>query len=226
FNLDQIHKTEDLHLGYRVYNKVGYAAEAFGSDQDRFIINGSFSDTLQYNDDVLWRHKLNWEGMWNLDTERAEDVIVSYQTRYFRQQTSHRAFFAEFNAVYSKNLNTNRQVVLGGLSGTRGFDNRFQAGDRRMVLNLEERMYTDIHFLNLIRVGWAVFIDVGRAWEPGVEDGLEDDYLADIGFGLRLASSKAEAGRIAHIDFAFPLTNKDDPDVDSPTVAVNIKSRF
>lgn len=226
FNLDQIHKTEDLHLGLRLYGRIGYAAESFGSDQDRIVLNGAYSDTLQYNDNVLWRQQLEWEGMWNLDADRAEDVIVSYRMRYFRRQTSHRSFFANFNAVYSKNLNTHRQVVLGGLTGTRGFENRFQVGDRRAVLNLEERMYTDIHLLNLIRIGWALFIDVGRAWEPGVDDGLEDNYLANIGFGLRLASSKAEAGRIAHIDFAFPLTNKDDPDVDSPLVAVNIKSSF
>lgn len=226
FNLDQIHKTEDLHLGLRLFGRIGYASEGLGSDQDRIVVQGAFSDTLQYNDNVLWRHELEWEGMWNQDTDRAEDVIVSYQTRYFRRQTSHRSFFATLNVVYSKNLNTHQQVVLGGLTGTRGFENRFQVGDRRAVLNLEERMYTDIHLFNLIRVGWALFIDVGRAWEPDVDSGMEDDYLANVGFGLRLASSKAEAGRIAHIDVAFPLTNKDDEDVDSPLIAVNIKRNF
>ena len=87
-------------------------------------------------------------------------------------------------------------------------------------------MYTDIHILNLVRVGWALFMDIGRAWEPGRDDGIEDDYLANIGFGLRLASSKADVGKLMHIDLAFPLTNRDDPDVSSSLVSIGLKNRF
>ncbi|MBD3646814.1 MAG: BamA/TamA family outer membrane protein [Pseudomonadales bacterium] len=226
FNLDQIHRTEDLHLGYRFYNLLGYAATGFGSDSDRVVIEGLFSDTLIYNGNELWRHRLEWQGILNLDTDRSEDVTVAWETRYFRRQTSHRSFFASLQAVWSHNLNTHQQIVLGGLTGARGFENRFQAGDRRWSVTLEERMYTDVHLWNLLRLGWALFIDAGRAWEPGVGDGLEDATLINAGFGIRLASSKAEAGRIAHIDFAFPLSNKDDPQVDSYLIAVNIKNAF
>jgi hemolysin activation/secretion protein len=95
-----------------------------------------------------------------------------------------------------------------------------------MALTLEERMYTDIHLFNLIRVGWAMFIDIGRAWNPDGDDGIEDDYLASAGLGLRLASSKSDKGSLLHIDLAFPLTNKDDPDVDSAEVSVKMKTRF
>ena len=55
---------------------------------------------------------------------------------------------------------------------------------------------------------------------------MEDDYLANLGFGLRLASSKAASGRIAHIDFAFPLTNRGDRDVKDIQIAFNIKGTF
>ena len=57
-------------------------------------------------------------------------------------------------------------------------------------------------------------------------NGVEDKVLADVGFGLRLASSKAASGRIAHIDFAFPLTNRGDPDVRSLQIAFNVKGTF
>ena len=73
-------------------------------------------------------------------------------------------------------------------------------------------------------VGYAAFIDIGRAWQSGTDDGLEDKLLADIGFGIRLASSKADAGRIMHIDFALPLTNRDDPDIDNFLVALKVKN--
>jgi len=51
-------------------------------------------------------------------------------------------------------------------------------------------------------------------------------FLVDAGFGLRLASSKSDAGRFLHIDIAFPLTNRNDPDVDSSHISVRLEDRF
>ncbi|MCH8173613.1 MAG: BamA/TamA family outer membrane protein [Proteobacteria bacterium] len=226
FNLDQIYRTEDLQLGQHLSSTLGFASSALGSDQDRVVAAGFFSDTLMYTDDILWQHTLEWEGSWNLDSKAVEDVVISYETRYFRQKTSRRAFFASFEAIYSRNLNTNTQIFFGGLTGARAFDNRFQVGDRRVSLTLEERIYTDIHLFNLIRVGGAFFFDVGRAWKSGVDNGVEDELLADIGFGIRLLSSKSASGRVVHIDFAVPLTNRNDPDVNKIQIAFNIKSSF
>ena len=226
FNLDQIYRTEDLHLGRRLFSRVGFAASAFGSDQDRIVIDGFFSDTLAYSDDTLWQHSLEWEGQWNLDSRATEDLVIAYTTRYFKRRTSRRSFFASLEAVYTDNLNTNQQIVFGGKTGARAFENRFQVGNRRVLLTLEERIYSDIHLFNLLRVGGALFFDVGRAWEPGVDNGVEDELLVDIGIGIRLASSKAASNRVAHLDFAFPLTNRNDPDVKSFQIAFNIKGTF
>ncbi len=225
-NLNQIHRIEDLHLGHSLFTRLGFAASAFGSDSDRIVWEGEFNDTIVYNGNVWWRHELEWTGLWNLDTDKPEEIIIDYQMRYFKNQTSHRSFFASFNAVYTKNLNTNQQVLFGGDTGARGFQNRLQAGDRRIVLTVEERLYTDIHLLNLFRLGWTIFADVGKAWEPGVESGFEDDYLANVGFGIRLASTKADAGRVIHIDFAFPVTNRDDDEVNSSEISIKIKNQF
>ena len=226
FNFDQIRRTEDLHLGHTFLSRLGYAASAFGSDDDRIVLEGWFDDIIFHSSAMLWRHKLEWKGQWNLDEDASEDIRVAYSSRYYRSQTRRRSFFASLDLVYTKNLNTNQQVVFGGDTGARAFDNRLQAGDRQIKLTVEERLYTDVHLLNLVRLGWALFIDVGRAWEPGIDEGFEDDYLANIGFGIRLASTKADAGRVIHIDFAFPLTNRDDPDVESSEIAINIKNEF
>ena len=224
FNFDQINRTEDLHLGYTLVASVGYAAESFGSNADRIVFRGHFIDTIQYNDKILLRHHLKWQGLLNQDTDASEDAIVQYGINYFRSQTTHRSFYAALNLTWSENLNSHRQILLGGDSGVRGFDRRLQSGDRSVVLTLEERQYTDYHLLNLAYLGFAVFIDIGRAWDPDVDEGFEDDYLASAGFGIRLASSKSDSARVIHIDFAFPLTNRDEPETDSSDVSVNIKS--
>ncbi|MFT7243840.1 MAG: outer membrane protein assembly factor BamA [Candidatus Azotimanducaceae bacterium] len=224
FNLDQINRTEDLHLGYTLNVNFGYAADGFGSDQDRLVYGGIFSDTILYTKKVLLRHELKWEGINNYDTDRSEDVVVNYDMTYFRSQTTHRSFFAELKLLWTENLDSHRQILLGGENGVRGYDRRLQSGDRSVVLTLEERQYTNYHPLNLAYLGFAVFIDIGRAWNPDFDEGFEDDYLASAGFGIRLASSKSDSSRVIHIDFAFPLTNRDEPEVDSSDISINIKS--
>jgi outer membrane protein assembly factor BamA len=224
FNLDQINRTEDLHLGYTLNVNFGYASEDLGSDQDRLVFSGNFADTLLYSDKVLLRHALQWEGIYNYETDRSDDVIINYGLTYFHSQTTHRSFFAELSLLWSENLDSHRQILLGGENGVRGFNRRLQSGDRRVVLTLEERQYTNYHLLNLAYLGFAVFVDIGRAWDPGVSEGFEDDYLASAGFGIRLASSKSDSSRVIHIDFAFPLSNRDEPEVDGSDVSLSIKS--
>lgn len=225
-NLDQIYRTEDLNVGYKVFVRAGYASGALGSDADRALIEGAYSDTFIADEKNLLEHELEWRGFYNFDTSEEEDVVVRYALRYLYSRARQLSYLVRFEGVYSSNLDTSQQVVLGGQSGARAFDNRFQVGDRKLLLTLERRRFTDHHFFNLVRMGWAVFFDVGRAWDPEVDDPFEDDYLANIGIGLRFTSSKANKGRFLHIDLAFPLTNRDDEEVSTGELAVRLTNRF
>jgi len=226
FNLNQIYRTEDLQTGLEWSVGVGYADAAVGSDRSSWILRSRFRDTLGYDADSLWQHSAELEAFFNVDDNEPEDVLLRYETQYLRRLSENRSFVARFQAEYSYNLSSHRQVVLGGFTGARAFDNNFQVGDRKVLLTLENRLYTDIHLLNLLRLGGVVFLDTGRAWEPGIDDGLEDDWLSNIGIGLRFASSKASSRRVAHLDFAFPLTNRDDPAVNQVMIAFTVKSSF
>jgi len=225
-NLEQIYLTEDLHIGSRLNLSLGVAAEQFGSDQNRLVLQGSYADTLLYDGRQLWQHEFHFDGFWNEARGQLEDFVVNYEAQYFRRQAGPFALFINFEAAYSENLNSNRQIFMGGIAGGRAFDNRFQAGDRSVVLSVEERVYSDLHLFNLIRVGAAVFADIGRAWEPGVDDGIADDYLSNVGIGLRLGSSKSASSRVAHIDLAIPVSNRNDPDVGEFQISVEVKGSF
>lgn len=225
-NLNQLHRTEDIHVGFSLFNRIGYAADALGSDNDRLLIQGAYNDTLAYTQHRWVTHRLAWSGLMNLDDDETEDLLLDYVVRFQQQQAKRWAFFASFQATLARNLNSNQQLLYGGDSGARAFDNRFQSGDRRVIVSVEQRRYTDLHLFNLIRVGWAVFLDAGRAWDPDVDDGIADDYLASVGVGLRLASSKSDKGQMLHLDLAVPLTNRDDPAVSSREIAVRLKRRF
>lgn len=225
-NLNQIQLTEDLQVGRHLQARLGVAPEALGSDQDRLVFDANYSNTLRYDGRQLWQHSVSMDGFWNRRRGSLEDFVLHYENRYFHRQSHRFAFFADISASISRNLNSNRQLFMGGFAGGRAFSNRLQAGDRRFVFSIEERYYSDLHLFNLVRVGAALFADVGRAWKPGVADGLDDDYLANVGLGLRLGSSKSASARVAHIDFAIPMTNRDDPAVDRFEISVDFKGSF
>jgi hypothetical protein len=51
-----------------------------------------------------------------------------------------------------------------------------------------------------------VFFDMGGAWgEAELAPSEHLGLLKDIGFGLRLGSTRSALGNVLHIDVAFPL---------------------
>jgi outer membrane translocation and assembly module TamA len=95
----------------------------------------------------------------------------------------------------------------------RGYPRNYQTGDRLVLLNVEERVYTDWYPFRLIRVGGAAFFDWGRAWNGPGESLSSARWLSDVGFGLRFLSTRSSFGNVLHVDLAFPLNR--DPSIKS-----------
>ena len=78
------------------------------------------------------------------------------------------------------------QFTLGEDSGLRGYDVRFFTGDRRLRINLEDRIFPEIDILS-VRLGAVVFFDAGLAWYH--DDSISSsDFFRSVGFGLRIGS--------------------------------------
>ncbi len=145
-----------------------------------------------------------------MDDERFENLWWTAETRYLHKQSRQWALFSRLRLDYTDGLTAERQLTLGGDNGLRGYDLNYQVGDRSFVFNLEQRYYSDWHPFRLIQVGLAAFIDVGRAWFEGEDNGSNGGVLANAGVGIRLNSSRAEKGSVVHIDLAFPFMTDDD----------------
>ena len=65
---------------------------------------------------------------------------------------------------------------------------------------------------------------MGRVWgeSPVGEERL--DWLADAGFGLRLAFTRSSSGKVVHIDVAFPING--DPTIDKVQFLVEARQSF
>jgi outer membrane protein assembly factor BamA len=213
-NLDQIQRTEDLHLGSQLHLSLGYASTAYGADRDAAVFDSSLSTGFKPSRDQTFLFSSGLSGRWvtagspsgNQSGNRgAENVVLSTNARYYWRDFGEHLFFVTFEAAAARNLDVDNQLLLGGDTGLRGYPLRYQDGDRRALITLEQRFFTDYYPFRLVRVGGAVFFDAGRTW-PG-ESGRAPNFglLKDVGVGLRLSASRSGLGNVVHLDLAFPL---------------------
>jgi hypothetical protein len=221
-NLDRIMRTEDLYVGNLLRAELGISAEPFGAEGPTRLVyeglwrGGRVRDGRDY---LLARFGIS--GRYGAGV--TENLLAGGALRAFFRQEARWAFVAEISADVSRNLDPERQLVLGGDTGLRGYPIRYARGDRRWLVTLEQRFYSDWELLKLVHVGAAVFLDVGRAW---FEDGEPDDLgiLKDVGIGLRLSSSRSSQGGMVHVDFAVPLDGE--PDIRRSQIVIRSRDRF
>lgn len=222
-NLDRIVRTEDLNLGLETRARIGFSSESLGGDRDRWLFELGVSKAWRPNRSFVLRTSLAAGGRTGGE-DGLEDALLSFSLRSYLRTFRRHNLVVAIDAEVGRDLDPERQLFLGGDTGLRGYPRRFQAGDRRMRLTVEQRFYSQIELFKLFHLGGAVFADVGRAW---YEDGnpyrdAPDDTLRDIGLGLRLASSRSSKGVMIHFDVAFPL----DGDLDSVQWIVRSSDSF
>jgi Omp85 superfamily domain len=221
-NQDQIERTEDVLLGFHAGARLGYAAEALGSDRDALM----FSAYAQDGWDLNPRSSLFLTGTASgrIENDGLRNAVLSAEARYYLTTSERTKFFATINGAVTEALDSDRQLLLGGEEGLRGYPLRYQAGTSRALLTLEERYYTGWYPFRLFHVASAAFFDMGRTWGTDVTGATSDGLLKNVGVGLRLGSSRSAFGNVIHIDLAFPLDGDDD--VDSVQLVVETKARF
>lgn len=95
------------------------------------------------------------------------------------------------------------QLTLGEDNGLRGYPARELSGSRRIRLNLEDRVRSDLELLSL-HLGFVAFFDAG--WLHDATQGLSlSEGFRAVGVGLRLGSSELFGRGIIRVDLAWPL---------------------
>lgn len=203
--LESIERVEDLNLGRQVRWRLGWSTPALGADRDRLIGEASIGGGWRPTPRQLLLGSL--AGGLRVGEEGAENQIVGGRLRYYNRNFGRNVFFVGLEGELGENLDEERQFLLGGDSGLRGYPLRFQEGDRRLLLTLEQRFFSAREFFSLVHLGAAVFFDAGRAWYR--DDRVDREILKDVGIGLRIGSSRSSSGTLVHLDLAFPLDGDD-----------------
>lgn len=209
-NRDQIGKTEDFFMGSRLSASLGWSDESLGADRDALIYSARASRGFGSLEESALFLSASVDG--RLESGHAVNATVNANVRYYRTQSKKRLFFATLSATEGHALDLDNPVQIGGDSGLRGYPLRYQSGDSKMLVTVEQRYFTDWYPFRLVRIGGAVFADAGRVWGKNPLGAEQFGWLSDVGFGLRFAPTRGGAGKMIHLDIAFPLGGDDSID--------------
>ena len=221
-NRDQIQRTEDFYLGMRLTASLGFASKQFDADRDALIYSASATKGFGSMDKNALLLSSTLSG--RVEDGDGENSLFHAGARYYSKQSKKRLFFAALYGAWGQDLDLDNFLELGGDSGLRGYPLRYQTGDARLLLSVEERYFTDWYPFRLFRVGFAVFADVGRTWGDNPAAGAPLGWLKDVGIGLRIAPTRASGREIYHIDLAFPLDG--DSTIDDVQFLIQSKTNF
>ena len=200
---NQIGKTEDLYYGTELTGELGYSDAIFGANRDALMVKSAVTHgmALPYEQQLFLRADFSsrFEG------SNARNLISDAGARYYWRWRPDWLLYASLTGTVTHDLDPDVQLLLGGDTGLRGYPLRYEAGTSRGLLTIEQRVFTDWYPFRLVRVGAAIFTDVGRTWGTGVVGNSDLGVLSDAGFGLRLGNARSGLGNVLHIDFAFPL---------------------
>lgn len=221
-NLDQIGRTEDVYLGRSARLEVGFASTALGSTRDAVMLNGALQAGIDLDHERYLINTLGWHG--RLEDGDLVGAVLDTNSRFYLRQSERSVFFASFSASVTSRLDPEKQLLLGGDNGLRGYPLRYQAGTSNALVTLEERFYSSWQPLKLFNVGAAVFFDAGRAWGQDEYAAPPAGWLKDVGIGLRLGSARSGLGNVLHLDLAMPLDRTND--IDSLQLLVETRKSF
>jgi len=221
-NLDLIERPEYLVIGLQSSVQLGRSLTALGSTQELWLYTVKASDGYRTGKGGILLASASSAGQWGygpLDKQASSASI-----KYYSHPDSRTLIYVSVAGDVLRDATSSTQLVLGGDTGLRGYPRNYQSGDQRVVLNVENRVYTDWFPFRLFRVGGAVFYDLGRAWNGPNSNTENAGWISDVGFGLRILSARSAFGNVLHMDLAFPLNR--DPNIKSVQFLVQTQATF
>lgn len=198
--IDNFVVTEDITLGNITQISLGRTGLPFPKGVRRFELRLSRSGAYKISEKQYVFVTAGFRTLFDKDT------ISSVSLRYYNKMLPSQTLAINFRMDYASNLEESTQFLLGGDSGLRGFEARAFTGTRRIIFNLENRIFTNLNILT-VALGAVAFFDAGNVWEESEKIDLSR-LNSSVGLGLRLGYTKSPNSRVGRIDFGWPLNKK------------------
>jgi outer membrane protein assembly factor BamA len=193
---------EDFNLASGASFKVAVSPILLGAPHNSEFLSADFSGGFSFGPHSFLQADLSGETRFNGGPENS---IVSLFLGYANVVTDARyprTFVARIQFDHGWDLDKDLQFAADGITGMRGYHLHAMTGNKRLILNLEERFSSGKEILQLITPGAAVFVDTGTAL-PEFEQLQFSRMRVDAGVGLRFAIARAASAATLRLDFAY-----------------------
>jgi len=123
--------------------------------------------------------------------------------RYFVPQGKRGLFYAAASGDIVRNPETADLLLLGGENACAVTPALTRAVNNRALFTVEERALYGLVPVPAFPRRRRRFYDIGRAWGGPFQNPVNPGWLSDVGFGLRIISTRSAFGNVLHVDVAF-----------------------
>jgi hypothetical protein len=202
-HLDRFDRFQDVNLGNEWSVSLGVSPTFLGDDRTRLFLSGQISRWLHLSPSTFSRLEANASG--RVAARIGENLVTQIDFRHYYLGLPRQTLVVHAEQTWGHNLDGEKQLLLGGESGLRGYDNRRFDGNKRLLLNVEDRIYLVFDWLHLVSIALAGFSDAGFVWRAGRGEDL-GDVVADVGIGLRFDVTRGGSGTVIRLDYAYPVS--------------------
>lgn len=213
-----IRKTEDINLGLSVTVEAGALLNGLGNEEDALRLELDMSQGWYGGQSDLHKASLHQIHYFSDDGADRQELSARYQ--YFRWLSDVDQLDLRLTGEMREGFSPVERLAVGGADGLRGYPERFQVGDRRILGLAEYRHITQWSPWSLAHVGFTGFVEGGRAWS----DGDDAETLVNVGVGLLLAPTRSSRAAVNRFDISVPLT--DNNDIDDFQIFVGTRLNF
>lgn len=214
---DRFERVEDFVLGNVLSAKATIAGKTFGSIEDTLLLSVSDSQGWRFSPTSFIRGEIGLGT--RLNNDGVENTLLRGELKYYNvlgakylwgTYIGKHTLASNLMLDYGDDLDKDRELLLGAGGGLRGYKDKTFTGDKRFVMNVEDRFHIVEDIYKLVSLGGAFFVDIGGTTNDELGEVFTDELYSDIGFGFRFGFPRSSGGSIARFDIAFPL--RDGPD--------------
>ncbi len=200
--LDKFDRYVDINLGNDWSASLGLSPQFLGDEHSQIFFSGRYGRWLHLSPETYTRVEGFTSGRFLSGVGR--NVVSGLDLRHYYLGFHRQTLVFHADHSWGHNLDGDQQFLLGGESGLRGYDSRRFDGNKRLLLNVEDRAYIVFDWLHLISVAFSAFSDAGYVWRTGESEDL-GDVVGDVGVGFRFDVTRGSSGTVFRLDYAYPL---------------------
>ena len=232
--IDRFERIEDFNLGNQLSLVFFLAPKITESTRDTFIFSMTDSQGHKFKNGSFIKGEIG--AATKIDHNGLSNSIIRTEGRYFYKiNSSHfkdvyvgqHTLAVNFTLEYADDLEKDKELLLGAENGLRGYKDRTFTGDKRFLINFEDRIHLASDVLQLFNIGGVGFIDIGGSTDESLGNLFENDIYGNFGVGLRIGLPRSSGGTVVRLDVAFPFRDgPDDSEVMDPRIYITTGQLF